>query len=111
MPRPIVGLCACSLLLLTHAPAYGIPNPAAVCCKSQGYVYSTKSGSAGETGICTFPDGTSCGAWAFLSGECGTAFTRCEKDGGTITAYVGTDCPLIAPLLLFPWLARPRARA
>lgn len=41
----------------------GISNPAADYCEGRGYEYSG--------GMCIFPDGTSCEAWAFFRGECG----------------------------------------
>ena len=40
----------------------GISNPAADYCEGRGYEYSG--------GMCVFPDGTSCEAWAFYRGEC-----------------------------------------
>ncbi len=53
-----------SLVLVGSAVA--IPNPAVVFCLEMGYVV--------EDDCCVFPDGTSCGLWAFLRGECGEEY-------------------------------------
>jgi len=49
----------------------GLPNPAAVHCQEQGYQYETRSDEAGnQYGVCIFPDGSECDAWAYFRDEC-----------------------------------------
>jgi len=49
----------------------GLPNPAAVNCLDKGYRYETRTAAdGGQYGVCIFPDGSECDAWAFFRGEC-----------------------------------------
>jgi parallel beta-helix repeat protein len=59
----------------------GMANPAAVYCIDMGYEYAVINEPSGERGICIFPDGSQCDAWAFLQGECGWSYSYCEKCG------------------------------
>jgi serpin B len=53
------------------APDAGMANPAAVHCLEQGHQYEIRSDDAGnEYGICIFPDGSECDAWAYFRDEC-----------------------------------------
>lgn len=58
-----------------------VVNPASSYCATLGYRVS--AGQADSE--CLFPDGTSCEAFAFFRGSCGSAWTRCAQEGGTIT--------------------------
>jgi putative hemolysin len=52
----------------------GIPNPASVYCTQNGNkleIHTAADGS--QSGICVFPDGSSCDEWAYYRGECGPA--------------------------------------
>jgi len=51
-----------------------MPNPAAVYCKELGYKYEIKDG------VCIFPDGSKCNAWAFYRGECGKKWQKENKE-------------------------------
>ena len=56
----------------TDLPEAGIPNPASVNCIEKGNkldIITTDDGS--QSGVCTFPDGSSCDEWAYFRGECG----------------------------------------
>ncbi len=53
----------------------GVPPAAAGYCIKLGYQYD---------GACHFPDGTSCDAWKFFYGECGQAYSYCNKHGGSV---------------------------
>lgn len=58
----------------TPVPAAGLPNPASVFCKEQGFTLELRTDAAGnQSGICHFPDGSECDEWAFYRGECGPA--------------------------------------
>jgi len=56
----------------TDIPAAGLPNPASVNCIEKGNkneIITADDGS--QSGICIFPDGSSCDEWAYFRGECG----------------------------------------
>ncbi len=58
----------------TPTPAAGLPNPASVFCKEQGFTLELRTDAAGnQSGICHFPDGSECDEWAFYRSECGLA--------------------------------------
>lgn len=49
----------------------GMPNPASVYCAENGGKLEIRSGKdGGQVGYCVFEDGSECGEWAFLRGEC-----------------------------------------
>ncbi len=73
-------LAACTSSIQTpesmtpETPQANIPNPASVYCEQNGYtleIVTTNDGS--QSGVCVFPDGSSCDEWAYLRGECGPA--------------------------------------
>jgi putative hemolysin len=52
-------------------PDAELPNPASRHCQGQGYRAAVRSDETGnQYGVCIFPDGSECGEWAFLWGEC-----------------------------------------
>lgn len=52
----------------------GLPNPASVHCREQGYLLEIRTDEEGnQHGVCIFPDGSECDEWAFFRGECGPA--------------------------------------
>ena len=59
----------------------GIANPAAVYCKDLGYDYKIVNTDNGQKGTCLFPDGTTCDAWNFYAGICGSKYSACAKYG------------------------------
>jgi putative hemolysin len=59
----------------------GLANPAAVYCNELGYEYDLVDSESGQSGICKFPDGSTCGEWEFLAGQCGEAFSYCAQEG------------------------------
>jgi hypothetical protein len=51
-----------------------MPNPASLYCEQQGNkleIHTAADGS--QSGICVFPDGSTCDEWAYFKGECGPA--------------------------------------
>ncbi len=75
-----MALAACTALPTPVAPApaatampqAGIPNPASVYCTQQGNKLEIRTAADGsQSGICIFPDGSSCDEWAYFRGECG----------------------------------------
>ena len=49
-------------------------NPASVFCVQKGNKLEIRTAADGsQTGICVFPDGSTCEEWAYFRGECGQA--------------------------------------
>ncbi len=59
-----------------------IANPASVYCVSHGGKLDIQTTSAGQTGICTFPDGSQCEEWSYLRGECSPAASGATNSTG-----------------------------
>jgi hypothetical protein len=58
----------------TDMPQAGMPNPASVYCTQQGNKLEIRTATDGsQSGICIFPDGSTCDEWAYYRGECGPA--------------------------------------
>jgi putative hemolysin len=56
----------------TETPLVNMPNPASVFCAQKGNKLEILTGTDGsQSGICIFPDGTTCDEWAYFRGECG----------------------------------------
>ena len=56
----------------TDMPQAGMPNPASVYCEQNGNkleIHTADDGS--QSGVCVFPDGSTCDEWAYFRGECG----------------------------------------
>lgn len=52
----------------------GMPNPASVYCEQHGNTFKIQTAADGsQSGLCIFPEGTSCDEWAYYRGECGPA--------------------------------------
>ncbi len=61
-------------LTATEIPLAGLPNPAAVYCTQNGYKYEIQTAADGsQSGVCVFPDGSTCDDWAYYREECGPA--------------------------------------
>ena len=64
-------LASCSIPQTNPAPAPNMPNPASVFCEEHGGKLEFKSdASGGVSGVCVFPDKSTCDEWAFFRGEC-----------------------------------------
>jgi len=64
----LMALAACT------APQANMPNPASVYCEQNGNKLEIQTASDGsQSGICIFPDGSTCDEWAYFRGECGPA--------------------------------------
>jgi hypothetical protein len=51
-----------------------MPNPASIYCERNGNKLDIRTAADGsQTGICVFPDGSTCDEWAYFRGECGLA--------------------------------------
>jgi putative hemolysin len=75
----LMALTACTINInqapketfATGIPAVNMPNPASVYCEQQGNKLEIQTAADGsQSGICVFPDGSSCDEWAYFRGEC-----------------------------------------
>ena len=56
----------------TEIPEANMPNPASVYCEQNGNKLEIQTASDGsQSGVCVFPDGSTCDEWAYFRGECG----------------------------------------
>jgi putative hemolysin len=77
----LVMLTACS----KQKAETGMPNPAATYCTQNGYEHKILTSEDGsQSGVCIFPDGSTCDEWAYLRGECDRAAVEAasEASGG-----------------------------
>jgi len=55
----------------TEIPQSALPNPASVYCEQQGNKLEILTAADGsQSGVCVFPDGSTCDEWAYFRGEC-----------------------------------------
>ncbi len=67
-----------------------MPNPASVFCKQNGNKLEIRTAADGsQSGICVFPDGSTCDEWAYFRGECGPAVQ--ESPTPIMTVEVTTE--------------------
>ena len=58
----------------TDIPQANMPNPASVYCTQQGNKFEIRTAVDGsQSGVCVFPDGSTCDEWAYFRGECDPA--------------------------------------
>jgi putative hemolysin len=76
----LMALTACSTFQIQTHEAAGtalpanMPNPASVYCKQNGNTLEIQTAADGsQSGVCFFPDGSTCDEWAYFRGECGPA--------------------------------------
>jgi len=82
----------------TEEPQAGLPNPAAVYCTQNGYDYEIQTADDGsQTGICIFPDGSTCDDWAYYRRECGPVTQKTPTPAITIEATINASGGYMAP--------------
>ena len=83
------AIIACAIFVILFSFfvnfAGAIPDPSAVYCSNSGYTYDVRKNSEGDQyGVCIFPNGTECSAWAYLckctndKSSCGQTSTNCN---------------------------------
>ncbi|NTW43961.1 MAG: DUF333 domain-containing protein, partial [Anaerolineaceae bacterium] len=85
----------------TDIPQAGMPNPASVNCVENGNkleILTTADGS--QSGVCVFPDGSTCEEWAYYREECGPA----GQIKPTPTELVATALPSPTPAALLTFV-------
>ncbi|MFZ0532606.1 MAG: DUF333 domain-containing protein [Anaerolineales bacterium] len=71
----------------TDMPQANMPNPASVYCEQQGNKLEIQTASDGsQSGVCVFPDGSTCDEWAYFRGECGPAAQASPTPAMTVEA-------------------------
>lgn len=67
----IVTAASCLPAQISPTSPPNMPNPASVFCEEQGYTLEIVTAEdGGQSGVCIFPDGSSCEEWTFFRGEC-----------------------------------------
>jgi putative hemolysin len=66
-------------------PQVNMPNPASVYCEQNGNKLEIQTASDGsQSGICVFPDGSTCDEWVYFRGECDLATQNSPAPESTI---------------------------
>jgi len=77
----LIALAACT------APKANMPNPASVYCMQNGNKFEIHTAADGsQSGVCVFPDGSTCDEWAYYRGECGPAAQKSPTPAMTVEA-------------------------
>jgi hypothetical protein len=64
-----------------------MPNPASVYCMQNGNKFEIHTAADGsQSGVCVFPDGSTCDEWAYYRGECGSAPQKSPTPSTTVEA-------------------------
>jgi putative hemolysin len=79
----------------TDIPQVNMPNPASVYCVQNGNKLEIQTASDGsQSGVCVFPDGSTCDEWAYSRGECDpaaqnspTPYMNAEATSTTTSGY------------------------
>jgi len=74
----LLALTACTALKVqnpkptaTDIPQANMSNPASVYCEQNGYTLEIRTAADGsQSGVCIFPDNSTCDEWAYYRGEC-----------------------------------------
>ena len=72
--------------IVTDTSQVNMPNPASVYCEQNGNkleIYTAADGS--QSGVCIFPDGSTCDEWAYFRGECSLTVQQSPTPAKTMT--------------------------
>jgi putative hemolysin len=71
----------------TEISPANMPNPASVYCVENGNKLEIQTAADGsQSGVCVFPDGSTCDEWAYFRGECGPAAQESPTPAATVAA-------------------------
>jgi putative hemolysin len=71
----------------TDMPQAKMPNPASVHCEQNGNKLEIQTAADGsQSGLCVFPDGSTCDEWAYFRGECGPTTKKRSTPAMTVEA-------------------------
>jgi putative hemolysin len=90
----LLVLAACTTLQVqtpepaaTGMPPENLPNPASVYCAQSGNKLEIQTAADGtQSGICVFPDGSTCEEWAYYRGTCGPTAQTSPTPATTVAA-------------------------
>ena len=67
----VIFSTSCGAAQSSPTPQANMPNPASVYCgQNGGKLEITTASDDSQSGVCTFPDGSTCDEWAYFRGEC-----------------------------------------
>jgi putative hemolysin len=76
----------------TDISQVGIPNPASVNCTQNGNKLEIRTAADGsQSGVCVFPDSSTCEEWAYFRGECGPTASGGGPGGSSGTEIIASD--------------------
>ncbi len=91
----MLALTACTGFRVNSEPAattesqVNMPNPASVFCMQHGNKLEIRTAAdGGQSGVCVFPDGSTCEEWAYFRGECGPTMKPASEPAATIEPAV-----------------------
>jgi putative hemolysin len=88
----LMALTACTTLQVqttepaaTDIPQVNMPNPASVYCEQNGNTLEIRTADDGsQSGVCVFPDGSTCDEWAYYQGECSPIGKATSEPNATV---------------------------
>jgi putative hemolysin len=88
----LMALAACTVFQVqktesesTDNPQVNMPNPASLYCEQNGNKLEIQTAADGsQSGVCVFPDGSTCDEWAYFRGECGSAAQKSPTPATTV---------------------------
>jgi len=97
----LLVLTACSTpqtQVPTDNPAAGMPNPASVYCEQNGNKLEIRIAADGsQSGVCIFPDGSTCDEWAYFREECSPASIKNSTPAKTVEATIDASGGFMQP--------------
>lgn len=82
----------------TDIPPAGLPNPASVYCEENGNKLEIQTAADGsQSGVCIFPDGSTCDEWAYFREECGPEGQIKPTPLNTVKATIHASGGYLAP--------------
>jgi putative hemolysin len=76
----------------TEIPQPNMPNPASVYCEQNGNTSEIRTADDGsQSGVCIFPNGSTCDEWAYFRGECGPAAQPSLTPATTVEATLNAS--------------------
>ena len=95
----LAALAACTTLqdqtpepTETGIPSVNMPNPASVYCVQNGNKLEiSTAGDGSQSGVCVFPDGSTCDEWAYYRGTCSPALQKDPTPIITVDAITETS--------------------
>jgi len=82
----------------TDIPPVNMPNPASVYCKENGNTLEIRTAADGsQSGVCFFPDGSTCEEWAYFRGECGPVAKQSPTPADTAKPTIDASGGYMAP--------------